>query len=213
MEDPWVGDCFFIWGSIKRSFSGWVGGFPRSINQIQGRRIIVKRVQASRAPRAGDSGGALSFLLPENSRKSVNSEGDNTLSKTAIFLSETIQFCPQREAGDSGGALSFLLSEKSKKSMNPEGHSSFLKKQFSLLKQANFCPSVRPANSADVLSFLLPENSRKSVNSKGDNSLFKTAIFLYENKPIFCPSARPGILEAPFYVYFGRGLLRACRGL
>jgi hypothetical protein len=67
---------------------------------------LVKQANFCPSVRPGNSAGALSFLLPENSRKSVNSKGDNSLFETAVFL--TSQFLPQREAGDSGGTLSFL---------------------------------------------------------------------------------------------------------
>jgi hypothetical protein len=43
--------------------------------------------------------------------------GDNSLSKTAMFLTETSHFLPQREARDSTGALSFFVSRKNLKKL------------------------------------------------------------------------------------------------
>jgi hypothetical protein len=148
---------------------------------------------------AGDSGGAISFLLSQKCTKTLVFKGHSSLAKQAIYLTESTQFSSQRETRDSGGALSSLLPKKSRKPVNLDVHNSLSKKNnLPWWNKPIFAPARgrgfwRRAFSSPFRRF------HKNCAFERSRYPSNTAIFLHETS---LPQRKAGILEARFHFSF-----------
>jgi hypothetical protein len=96
----------------------------------------------------------LFFFSRKNHEKNVNLKAHISLSKTAIFLTETSRFLRQREAGDSRGAFFFSCQEKSQKTLNLKDHNTLSKTAIFLTEDSHFLPQREAGGSRGALSFI-----------------------------------------------------------